>query len=332
MPGSLARQDRVIHDWFPHGTIRLTLAGILAKSSNIGTVLAADRFKPGELRSYLDAFGLGRRTDVGLEAESPGILPDPSLWTEQAEDRIAFGQSLSVTPVQMAAAVNTIANGGVRVAPSLVKGTAVRDDGVEVGTDVADTRRVVSSHAARQTTLMMERVVDPEDGVAPSAQVPGLPGRRQDRDRPAGRSRVRLLRRHLHGLVRRVRPGRRPAVHDLRRHPRPAQRRRRRLGRRPGVLPADGLHAAPVRRRTVGQDGHGPARDVVTRRFRPLPCRGDRPGGRPRHLRAAAAPAAHAAEPDRRVARRPRRDDARGRRPHDPGDRSDPELQAGLAR
>jgi cell division protein FtsI (penicillin-binding protein 3) len=173
VPGSLARQDRVIHDYFEHGNIRLTLAGILAKSSNVGTVLAADRFKPGELRSYLDAFGLGRRTDVGLEAESPGILPDPSLWTEQAEDRIAFGQSLSVTPIQMTAAVNTIANDGVRVPPSLVKGRAVRDDGVEVGTDVATTRRVVSSHAARQTTLMMERVVDPEDGVAPRAQVPG---------------------------------------------------------------------------------------------------------------------------------------------------------------
>ena len=173
VPGSLARQDRVIHDYFEHGTIRLTLAGILAKSSNIGTVLAADRFRPGELRRYLDAFGLGRRTGVGLEAESPGILPDPALWTEQAEDRIAFGQSLSVTPVQMAAAVNTIANGGVRVSPSLVKGKAVRDDGVEIGTDVATTRRVVSTDAARQTTRMMERVVDPDDGVAPAAQVPG---------------------------------------------------------------------------------------------------------------------------------------------------------------
>jgi cell division protein FtsI (penicillin-binding protein 3) len=173
VPPNLARQDRVIHDYFEHGTIRLTLAGILAKSSNIGTVLAADRFKPGELRRYLEAFGLGSRTGVGLEAESPGILPDPALWTEQAEDRIAFGQSLSVTPIQMTAAVNTIANGGVRVAPSLVKGRAMRDDGVEVGTDVATTRQVVSEDAARQTTRMMERVVDPEDGVAPGAQVPG---------------------------------------------------------------------------------------------------------------------------------------------------------------
>jgi len=173
VPGSLARQDRVIHDYFDHGLIKLTLAGVLAKSSNIGTVLAADRFRPGELRTYLDKFGLGRRTDVGLGAEAAGILPDPSLWTSQAEDRIAFGQSLSVNAVQMTAAVNTIANGGVRISPSLIRGTATRDDGLEVGTDVATTRRVVSTDAARQTTLMMERVVDPEDGVAPLAQVPG---------------------------------------------------------------------------------------------------------------------------------------------------------------
>ncbi len=173
VPGSLARQDRVIRDYFEHGTLRLTLAGILAKSSNIGTVLAADRFKQGELRAYLNAFGLGQRTELGPESESSGILPDPSMWTSQTEDRIAFGQSLAVTPVQMAAAVNTVANRGVRVSPSLIKGTATRDDGQAFGTDVATTRRVVSSHAARQTTLMMERVVDPDDGVAPLARVDG---------------------------------------------------------------------------------------------------------------------------------------------------------------
>jgi cell division protein FtsI (penicillin-binding protein 3) len=173
VPGSLARQDRVIHDYFDHGLLKLTLAGVLAKSSNIGTVLAADRFRAGELRTYLDRFGLGQRTNVGLGAESAGDLPDPSMWTSQAEDRIAFGQSLSVNAVQMTAAVNTIANRGVRISPSLVKGKAKRDDGLVVGTDVAGTRRVVSADAARQTALMMERVVDPEDGVAPLAQVPG---------------------------------------------------------------------------------------------------------------------------------------------------------------
>jgi cell division protein FtsI (penicillin-binding protein 3) len=173
VPGSLARQDRVIHDWFPHGVIRLTLAGVVAQSSNIGTVLSADKFARGELRSYLSQFGLGQTTNIGVRGETPGILPDPSVWTPQAQDRIAFGQSLSVNAVQMAAAVNTLANRGVRVSPSLIRGTATTEDGQRVGTDTTTTRRVVSERAARQTALMMERVVDPEVGVAPGANVPG---------------------------------------------------------------------------------------------------------------------------------------------------------------
>jgi cell division protein FtsI (penicillin-binding protein 3) len=173
VPGSLARQDRVIHDWFPHDLIRLTLAGVVAKSSNIGTVLAADKFADGQLRSYLSRFGLGQTTDIGVRGETPGILPDPSIWTSQTQDRIAFGQSLSVNAVQMAAAVNALANGGVRVPPSLIRGTATTDDGQQVGTATTTPRRVVSERAARQTTRMMERVVDPEVGVAPAANIPG---------------------------------------------------------------------------------------------------------------------------------------------------------------
>ncbi len=173
IPGTLPRQDRVIHDWFEHGLLKLTLAGVLAQSSNIGTVLAADRFDRGQLRRYLEAFGLGQRTGVGVGGESPGLLPDRSMWTSQAEDRIAFGQSLSVNGVQMAAAVNTIANGGVRIDPSLIQGSATADDGTEVGTDTTTRRRVVSAEAARQTALMMERVIDSPVAVAPGAAVPG---------------------------------------------------------------------------------------------------------------------------------------------------------------
>lgn len=173
VPPNLARQDRVIGDWFDHGNIRLTLAGIIAKSSNIGTVLAADAFTPVQLVDYLNRFGLGRRTDIGVRGETPGILTPGEAMTSQTKDRVAFGQSLSVNVVQMAAAVNTIANGGVRVSPSVISGAAVTDDGVTVGTDVATRSRVVSKQAARATAKMMEKVVHPEDGVAPRAQVPG---------------------------------------------------------------------------------------------------------------------------------------------------------------
>ncbi len=173
VPGVLNRQDRPIHDHWVHGIEHLTLAGILAKSSNIGTVLAADEFGPGVLRSYLTAFGYGKETGIGLNGETKGLLPEGAAWTDQVDDRIAFGQSLSINAIQMVAAVNAIANDGVRIDPSLVDGSATLDDGTEVGTDQADERRVISTQAARQTALMMERVLDPVDGVAPLAAVPG---------------------------------------------------------------------------------------------------------------------------------------------------------------
>ncbi len=173
VPGSLSRDTRTIGDWFPHGTIRLTLAGVLSQSSNIGTVLAADKLPGPQLRRYLAQFGLGQKTGIGVRGETNGILPDASLWNRLVKDRAAFGQSLSVNAVQMVAAINTIANGGVRVDPNVVLGRATTDDGQTVGTETTTTREVISRKAARQTARMMELVVDPEHGVAPGAAVPG---------------------------------------------------------------------------------------------------------------------------------------------------------------
>ena len=136
-------------------------------------MLAADHFESGQLHDYLTQFGLGRTTDIGVRGETGGLLPGSSSWTHQMQDRIAFGQSLSVNGVQMAAAINTIANGGVRVSPSLIQGSASTDEGEAVGTETTTENRVISTKAARQTMLMMERVVDDEVGVAPGAAIPG---------------------------------------------------------------------------------------------------------------------------------------------------------------
>ncbi|MGL5823463.1 MAG: peptidoglycan D,D-transpeptidase FtsI family protein [Nocardioides sp.] len=171
VPGTLRRAGKVLHDWWEHGAIRLTMAGVIAQSSNIGTVLAADKLSAAELRNYLVRFGLGAKTDVGAWQESGGILP--TQWPQLTKDRIAFGQSVSVNALQVAAGVNTIANGGLRVSPSLIRGAATADTGRAYGTAVAESRRVVSPRAARQTARVMERVLDPEDGVAPGAAVPG---------------------------------------------------------------------------------------------------------------------------------------------------------------
>jgi cell division protein FtsI (penicillin-binding protein 3) len=173
VPGLLQSGDHAIKDWFPHGNLRMTLAGVIAQSSNIGTAKASRHFGQGQLRHYLTRFGLGQRTDIGVSGETPGLLPSQAAWNGMLQDRIAFGQSVSVNGVQMAAAVNTIANGGVRVSPSLIQGSATNNLGQKVGTDQTTTRRVVSANAARQMTDMMERVVDPNAGTAPAAQVPG---------------------------------------------------------------------------------------------------------------------------------------------------------------
>lgn len=163
-----------IHDWWTHPTIHLTLAGAIAQSSNIGTVVASNRFAPGQLRRYLVKFGLGRRTDVGVGGESPGILPPQSEWTEGNEDRMDFGQSLSVNALQEAAAINAVANRGVYVSPSIVMGSATTNTGQSVGSADTTRRRVVSANAARQMDDMMQDVVKPAPiGLAPLAQVPG---------------------------------------------------------------------------------------------------------------------------------------------------------------
>jgi cell division protein FtsI (penicillin-binding protein 3) len=173
VPSELHRQDRVIHDYWPHGKLRLTLTGVIAKSSNIGTVLAADQFTSKELYSYLAKFGLGQRSGVGIPGESRGLLPSWKNWSQINQDTISFGQGLSVNALQMAAAVNAVANGGVYVEPSLVSGKADTDRGASVGSTTSTSRRVVSERAAKLTAQMMEAVTDPEEGTAPAAGIEG---------------------------------------------------------------------------------------------------------------------------------------------------------------
>jgi cell division protein FtsI (penicillin-binding protein 3) len=173
VPPDIDVMGETIHDYFEHGRLNLTLTGVLAKSSNIGTVLASEKISSRLLHRYLVSFGLGHKTDIGVPIESAGLLPDASSWTKLSRATIAFGQGVAVTAVQMTAAINTIANGVVYISPSLVEGSATPNAGQVVGTDKTTTHRVISSAAARDTAMMMERVLDPEQGVAPGAAIPG---------------------------------------------------------------------------------------------------------------------------------------------------------------
>jgi cell division protein FtsI (penicillin-binding protein 3) len=172
VPPEYISSGKTIRDFFVHGWLHLTLTGVLARSSNIGTLLAAQHMSNAERYRYLRKFGLGARTGLQGYAEAPGMLAPPSSWIPITRDNIAFGQGLAVNAVQMATAINAIANGGEYVSPSLLKGEADTQFG-EVGSDLATRHRVVSEKTARTMSRMMEMVVTPDAGTAEVAGVPG---------------------------------------------------------------------------------------------------------------------------------------------------------------
>lgn len=129
VPNRLHRGDRLFKDDIDHPTWSLTLNGVLAKSSNIGTILATGqlaRTQPAAnqvLYSYLRKFGIGSRTGLGYPGETSGILAKPQNWSTSQQYTIPFGQGLSLNAMQAASVYSTIANGGVRVEPTLIRGT-----------------------------------------------------------------------------------------------------------------------------------------------------------------------------------------------------------------
>lgn len=171
VPSSLPRGDAVINDYFTHGTLRLTATGVVAVSSNIGTVLAAEEMPSRELYQYLRGFGLGSETGLALDGETAGLLPRPESWLPISHATMAFGQGLSVNAVQMTAAIATVANGGTYIQPSLVRGYVDNEDNFTAA-DPPVQRRVVSERTARQVAKMMEAVTA-DDGTAPAAQING---------------------------------------------------------------------------------------------------------------------------------------------------------------
>lgn len=156
--------DRPINDYFYHGTLHLTAAGVVALSSNIGTVRSAAAMSNQELYDYLRKFGLGTAPDIGLTGMSPGTLGDPDEWSPRVRDTIDFGQSVSVTALQMATAISAVAHGGMYTSPTLVQGT-VSDDGDLTAAPAPARHRVISEAAAHDMTQMMRTVVGP-DGTA----------------------------------------------------------------------------------------------------------------------------------------------------------------------
>ncbi|MGH3544530.1 MAG: peptidoglycan D,D-transpeptidase FtsI family protein [Mycobacteriales bacterium] len=173
LPGTIKKGDKVFRDTHSHTAGRITLAGIMAKSSNIGTIMIADKLGADKLYEYQKRFGLGKKTNIGLAAESGGIVQPPGRWSGPSYGGIPIGIGVGVTPLQMTAAYATIAGDGMSVTPKLIK--QIRGaDGKEAkapNTDVKS-RRVISAENARVIREAMLPVVSKE-GTAPNAAVSG---------------------------------------------------------------------------------------------------------------------------------------------------------------
>jgi len=144
---------------------------VLAKSSNIGTVKVAQLLGKERLYAMLRDFGFGSLTGVGLPAEQAGVVPEPQNWSGTSISTIPIGQGISVNALQMASVYATVANGGVRVTPTIVKGT-VDAAGHLTPSAPPMSRRVVSPTIAAQLQSMLEAVIS-DQGTAPLAAIPG---------------------------------------------------------------------------------------------------------------------------------------------------------------
>ena len=153
LPYSIHIADRVIHDAEERGTETMSVARILAQSSNVGAITLAEKLGPTRLYRWMRRFGCGATTGVGCPAESPGFVLKPDEWSGSTIGNVPIGQGVAVTPVQMAAAYSSIANHGVWVQPHLV-------ERVQGGKRFRpQTRRVVRRTVAAQLNAMLQNVV-----------------------------------------------------------------------------------------------------------------------------------------------------------------------------
>jgi len=155
------------HDY--HGTVSWPVSRIISESSNVGTIKLGQMLGNQRLYDYLRTFGFGERTALDFPDEQSGQLADPADWWGSSIGSIPIGQGVSVTPVQMLLAYNTIANGGVYVPPRLVQST-IEPDGTKHPFSPADPRRVVSEDTADKMNLMLRGVVTGGTGTKASVE------------------------------------------------------------------------------------------------------------------------------------------------------------------
>ncbi|MCZ6469280.1 MAG: penicillin-binding transpeptidase domain-containing protein [Candidatus Dadabacteria bacterium] len=160
----------VIRDIKPRGT--LTVAEIVKYSSNIGASKIGELLGRDKYYKYLNKFGFGKTTGIGLPGESSGILAAPRKWGPIELATISFGQGISVTSLQLVTALSAIANGGYLMKPYVIEKIVGPDGNVIEQNSPEVVTRVISYDTSYQMKQIMQGVV--ENGTGKKAQIPGF--------------------------------------------------------------------------------------------------------------------------------------------------------------
>ena len=186
--GSITVADTTIRDWKRYGW--LTFGQVLERSSNVGAIRVGLGLGRDRYYRYISDFGFGSATGVGLPGESRGVVHDPRRWSGLSLATLSIGQEISVTAIQLAAAVAAVANGGRLMQPQIVR--AVLDaEGHELrGFEPHLVRQVISPDTARTLTRLLVSVVERGTGhlaAIPGYEVAGKTGTAQKLDPETGR-------------------------------------------------------------------------------------------------------------------------------------------------
>ena len=165
--GRIALGARVIRDDHEYGV--LPFSDVIVKSSNVGAIKVGLKLGPQRMDQYVRRFGFGRPISPDFRGESSGIVWDPAKLNDSALASVAMGYQVAVTPLQMAAAVSSVANGGELIEPRVVR--AVITDGTRTAVPRKVLGRTIGKSTAAQLTAIMEEVV--ESGTGERAQLRG---------------------------------------------------------------------------------------------------------------------------------------------------------------
>jgi cell division protein FtsI (penicillin-binding protein 3) len=149
----------------------LTFTEIMARSSNVGAIKVGLRLDNQYFYDTIRAFGFGQKTGVGLPGEQKGILREPSRWSRLSKPSLSIGQEITVTPLQLVAAVSAVANDGKLPRPWIARSLHDPETGAIVHNKPPESSQVISPRTARTLSRMLEQVV--EAGTGRAAAVPG---------------------------------------------------------------------------------------------------------------------------------------------------------------